>query len=294
MMAKEKQFRITEKRKLAPAANYIKVTAPDIARKAEPGQFVVVRLDETGERIPLTVADYDREAGTITLIFQEIGKTTKQLAAFRKGSKIADVIGPLGHPTEIKKYGKVICVGGGFGAATMYPIARELREAGNYLISIIGARNQSLLIYESELGEVSDELHITTDDGSKGHKGVVTDVLKDTLKNQEIDMVFAIGPAIMMKFVALTTKPFGVKTTVSLNPIMVDGTGMCGSCRVSVGGLTHFVCVDGPEFNAHEVNFDELMARQRLYLDEEKEAVECWELSRKRTCASVRCRNCQK
>lgn len=292
-MAKEKQFRITERRKLAPAANYIKVTAPDIARKAEPGQFVVVRLDETGERIPLTVADYDREAGTITLIFQEIGKTTKQLAAFRKGSKIADVIGPLGHPTEIKKYGKVVCVGGGFGAATMYPIARELREAGNYLISIIGARNQSLLIYESELGEVSDELHITTDDGSKGHKGVVTDVLKDTLKNQEIDMVFAIGPAIMMKFVALTTKPFGVKTTVSLNPIMVDGTGMCGSCRVSVGGLTRFVCVDGPEFDAHEVNFDELMARQRLYLDEEREAVEHWELSKK-TGVPVRCRNCQK
>lgn len=294
MMAKEKQFRITEKRKLAPAANYIKVTAPDIARKAEPGQFVVVRLDETGERIPLTIADYDREAGTLALIFQEIGKTTKQLATLRKGGKIADVIGPLGHPTEIKKHGKVVCVGGGFGAATMYPIARALSEVENYLISIIGARNQSLLIYESELGEVSDELHITTDDGSKGHKGVVTDVLKDILKNQEIDMVFAIGPVIMMRYVELTTKPFGVKTTVSLNPIMVDGTGMCGSCRVSVGGLTRFVCVDGPEFDAHEVNFDELMTRQRLYLDEEKEAVEHWEFSRKRTGVSVRCRNCQK
>jgi ferredoxin--NADP+ reductase len=293
-MARQKQFKIIEKRKLAPAANYFKITASDIAHKAEAGQFVVVRLHEQGERIPLTIADYDREEGTLTLIFQEIGKTTKQLAGFRRGSVIKDVIGPLGHPTEIKNYGTVVCVGGGFGAATMYPIARGLRDAGNYLIGLIGARNKSLLIYESELGGVSQELHVITDDGSKGRKGVVTDVLRDLLKEKKIDMVFAVGPAIMMKFVALTTKSFGVKTMVSLNPIMVDGTGMCGSCRVSVGGLTRFVCVDGPEFDAHQVDFDELMARQRLYLDQEKEAVEKWELSRRGVGAAAGCKNCQK
>jgi ferredoxin--NADP+ reductase len=292
-LAKEKQFKIIEKRKLAPAANFFKITAPDIARVAGAGQFVVVRLNEQGERIPLTIADHDREEGTLTLIFQEIGKTTKQLAGFRRGSVIKDVIGPLGHPTEIKNYGTVVCVGGGFGAATMYPIARGLRDTGNYLISLIGARNESLLIYEQELGRVSDELHITTDDGSKGRKGVVTDVLKDLLVEKKIDMVFAVGPAIMMKFVSLTTKPFGTKTTVSLNPIMVDGTGMCGSCRVSVGGLTRFVCVDGPEFDAHQVDFDELMARQRLYLDEEKKATERWELGRSKAGETAGCKNCQ-
>lgn len=293
-LAKEKQFKIIEKRKLAPAANFLKITASDIARVAGAGQFVVVRLNEQGERIPLTIADYDREEGTLTLIFQEIGKTTKQLAGFRRGSVIKDVIGPLGHPTEIRNYGTVVCIGGGFGAATMYPIARGLRDSGNYLISLIGARNKSLLIYEQELGGVSNELHITTDDGSKGRKGVVTDVLKDLLLEKKIDMVFVVGPAIMMKFVALTTRPFGTKTTVSLNPIMVDGTGMCGSCRVSVGGLTRFVCVDGPEFDAHQVDFDELMARQRLYLDEEKKATERWELGRGKAGETAGCKNCQK
>lgn len=287
-------FKIVQKKKLAPAANLIKVVAPDIAQKAEPGQFVVVRISDNGERVPLTIADFDSEEGTLTIIFQEIGKTTKQLASLRKGSRLADVIGPLGRPTELKKFGKVICVGGGFGAATMYPIACTLKKLGNYIISIIGARNKSLLIYESELESVSDELYITTDDGSKGHKGVVTDPLKGIISERDINLVLAIGPAIMMKFVSLTTKPFKVPTMVSLNPIMVDGTGMCGSCRVTVGGLTKFVCVDGPDFDGHEVDFDELMARQRLYLNEEEQALERWELSKKKARAAVGCKKCQK
>ncbi len=293
-MRRKTSFKIVEKKKLAPAANLITVVAPDIANKAQPGQFVVVRINENGERVPLTIADFEYEEGTITIIFQEIGKTTRQLARMRKGSKLADVIGPLGRPTELRKYGKVVCVGGGFGAATMYPIVRSLKERGNYIISIIGARNESLLIYESELRSVSDEVRITTDDGSKGHKGVVTDPLKDIISKQKIDLVMAIGPAIMMKFVSMTTKPFNVPTIVSLNPIMVDGTGMCGSCRVSVGGSTRFVCVDGPDFNGHDVDFEQLMARQRLYLDEEKQALEKWKLSRKKAKAHVGCEECQK
>lgn len=271
-------FKIVGKKTLAPEVNFIKVQAPEIARKAQPGQFVILRIGEEGERIPLTIADFDRKKGTLTIIFQEVGKTTRQLGTFTIGESINDVIGPLGTPSHIEKYGRVICVGGGIGAAPIYPIARALKEAGNEIITIIGARSENLLIFEEELSRVSDEVIITTDDGSKGRHGLVTDPLKEILQGRKkIDLVFAIGPAIMMKFVCLTTKPAQVKTLVSLNPIMVDGTGMCGACRVSVGGETKFGCVDGPDFDGHEVDFDLLLVRQRMYLEEEKKAAEVYE-----------------
>jgi len=271
-------FKIIEKKTLAPEVNLIKVQAPEIARKAQPGQFVIIRIDEEGERIPLTIADFDRKKGALTIIFQEVGKTTKQLGRMGVGDFLSDVIGPLGQPSHIKKYGRVVCVGGGIGAAPIYPIARALKEAGNEVIVINGARSENLLIFEEELSRVSDEMIITTDDGSKGRHGLVTEPLKEILQSgKKVDLVFAIGPAIMMKFVCKTSEPFKVKTLVSLNPIMVDGTGMCGACRVSVGGETKFGCVDGPDFDGHQVDFDLLMARQRMYLEEEKRALEAYE-----------------
>ncbi|MBI4744162.1 MAG: sulfide/dihydroorotate dehydrogenase-like FAD/NAD-binding protein [Actinobacteria bacterium] len=271
-------FKIVETKNLTADTCYFKVAAPDIAKKAQAGQFIILRIDEEGERIPLTIADYDREKGTLTIIFQQIGKTTKQLARLKKGDSLSDVIGPLGHPSEVKNFGTVVFVAGGIGAAPIFPIARTLKEAGNEVITILGARSSDLIIYEDELRSVSDEVRITTDDGSKGHHGLVTDVLKEILSSdKKVDLVFAIGPAIMMKFVCKTTEPFKVKTLVSLNPIMVDGTGMCGACRVAIGNDTKFCCVDGPDFDGHQVDFDLLMARQRQYLDEEKEAVSFYE-----------------
>ncbi|MGC8787028.1 MAG: sulfide/dihydroorotate dehydrogenase-like FAD/NAD-binding protein, partial [Anaerolineae bacterium] len=245
-------YRITAKEVLAPVTKLFKVHAPEVARKAKAGQFVIVRVDEKGERIPLTIADYDRESGEITIVFQEVGKTTKQLGMMDVGDELASFTGPLGRPTEIEHYGTVICVGGGVGIAPIYPIARALREASNTIISIIGARNKELLFWEEKMRSVSDELIVCTDDGSYARKALVTEPLKEVLESgRKIDIVWAIGPAIMMKFCSLTTKPFGVKTIVSLNSIMVDGTGMCGACRVEVGGKTRFVCVDGPEFDGH-------------------------------------------
>ncbi len=268
-------YEILAREDLAPVTKLLVVSAPDVARKAKAGQFVIVRVDEEGERIPLTIADYDREEGTITLIFQEVGKTTMHLGLLSVGDALASFTGPLGLPTEIENYGQVICVGGGVGIAPMYPIARDLKEAGNYVISIIGARNQSLLFWEDKMRAVSDEIIVTTDDGSYGRKALVTEPLKEILEErQDIARVWGIGPAIMMKFVSLTTQPFGVKTIVSLNSIMVDGTGMCGACRVEVGGRTQFVCVDGPEFDGHEVDWNLLLERQRIYLEEEKLAYE--------------------
>ena len=263
-------YQITEKSELSPGVKLFKVFAPLIARKCQPGQFVILRIDENGERIPLTIADFDRDRGTITLIFQEVGSTTRLLGLLEKGNNILDLAGPLGTATEIENYGTVVCVGGGIGVAPLYPIARAYKQAGNRVITIIGARSADLLILEDELTAISDELVITTDDGSKGIHGRVTNPLKDILKHKQIERVMAIGPVIMMKSVADVTKGYGVHTLVSLNPIMIDGTGMCGGCRVNVGNANKFACVDGPEFDAHLVDFDGLMTRQRMYYDYER------------------------
>ncbi|HEY83379.1 MAG TPA: sulfide/dihydroorotate dehydrogenase-like FAD/NAD-binding protein [Dehalococcoidia bacterium] len=269
-------YKILLRENLVPNIHLFKIEAPAVAKKAQPGQFVVVRIDERGERIPLTVADWDE--ASVSVVFMEVGTTTRRLATLRAGDAIADFVGPLGLPTHIEKFGTVCCVAGGVGVAPVVPIARALRSQGNKVISILGARSKSLLFWEEELRSVSDRLIVTTDDGSYGRKGVVTEPLKELLEGDEkIDRVIAIGPAIMMKFCAKTTEPFGVKTIVSLNPIMVDGTGMCGCCRVSVGGVTRFTCVDGPDFDGHQVDWDLLLARQRTYLDEEKRSLELWQ-----------------
>ena len=270
-------YRIINKERLAEAIHLLEVEAPEVARKAQPGQFVVVRVDEEGERVPLTIADWDVERGSITIILLAVGTTTRKLAQFNAGDSILNFVGPLGRPTEIDHFGTVICVAGGVGTASIFPISRLLKARQNEVIAIMGARNKELLFWEDHLRSVSHQLTVTTDDGSYGRKGVVTEPLKEFLGARKIDRVIAIGPAIMMKFCSLTTKPAGVKTIVSLNPIMVDGTGMCGCCRVSVGGETKFACVDGPDFDGHEVDWDLLMSRQRAYLDEEKESVKLWE-----------------
>jgi ferredoxin--NADP+ reductase len=271
-------YKILEHQDLAPIIHLFKIAAPEIARKAQAGQFMVLRIDEKGERIPLTFADWDPEEGTVTTIFAEAGATTCRLARLQAGDSILNLLGPLGIPTEIEKYGTVICVAGGIGVAPITPIARALKQAGNRVISIMGARNKDLLFGEQTLGRYSHELVVTTDDGSYGRKGLVTEPLKEFLiSDRKIDMVFAIGPAIMMKFCSLTTQPFNVKTLVSLNPIMVDGTGMCGCCRVSVDGATRFACVDGPDFDGHKVDWDLLLARSRGYADEEKRSLERWQ-----------------
>lgn len=264
-------YKILVKQELAPNVKLFEMDAPLIAHKAQPGQFVILRVDEEGERIPLTIADFNREKGTITLIFQEVGATTRQMGQLNEGDSLQDLVGPLGKQTHIEKFGTVVCVGGGIGIAPIYPIARGMKQAGNELISIIGARSKDILIYEQELAAVSDTLYITTDDGSKGQKGFVTDPLKQMLESgKKIDLVMAIGPVVMMRNVAEVTRGYGVPTVVSLNPIMVDGTGMCGGCRVSVGDETKFACVDGPEFDAHKVDFAALVARQKMYIPQEK------------------------
>lgn len=271
-------YRILAKEALTPVTKLFVIEAPEVARKAKAGQFIILRVDEKGERIPLTIADYDREAGTITIVVQEVGKTTKHLGTMQVGDSLASFTGPLGRPTEIENYGTVVVVGGGLGIAPIYPICRSLREAGNHVIGIIGARTKELLFWEKQMRSVTDELIICTDDGSYVRKALVTVPLKELLDSgRKIDCIWGIGPAIMMKFIALTTKPYGVKTIVSLNSIMVDGTGMCGACRVSVGGRTRFACVDGPEFDGHEVDWDLLLNRQRIYLDLEKKALEVYE-----------------
>jgi len=266
--------KILSVKEIAPEVSMMKIKTPEIARKALPGQFVIIRIDEEGERIPLTIADFDREKGTLVIIFQKVGKTTCELAERSRGDSLSDVVGPLGRPSEIRDYGKVVCIGGGIGAAPIYPIARALYEAGNHVITINGARTNNLLILEKELKAISNEYYVTTDDGTRGRCGLVTDILKEILDEEQVGLVIAIGPAIMMKCVSQTTVPYKVKTLVSLNSIMVDGTGMCGACRVEVGGETKFCCSHGPEFDGHEVDFDLLMLRQRMYLEEEKLAME--------------------
>lgn len=271
-------YEILARQDLKPNVHLFKIAAPAVARKARPGQFIILMVTEEGERVPLTIADFDRDAGTVSVVFMQLGKSTRQLAQLAVGDRLYACAGPLGIPTRIERYGTVVCVGGGFGVATLAPVAKAMRAAGNKVITVMGFRTRDLMFWEDQLRAVSDELLIVTDDGSYGSKGVVTEPIKQLLTSGErVDLVVAIGPAIMMKFVAKATEPFGVKTIASLNPIMIDGTGLCGGCRVSVSGQTRFACVDGPDVDAHLVDWDELMARQRTYLDEEKLAAERWQ-----------------
>lgn len=250
------------------------IEAPLIAKKALPGQFVILKANETGERIPLTMADTDPEKGTITIIYMVVGKSTALFKTLQVGDGYQDVIGPLGKPTHIEKVGTVVCVGGGTGIAVLHPITRAMKQAGNHVIAIIGARSKDLLILEDQMREASSDLRICTDDGSYGHHGFVTDVLKEVCTNEKVAQAVLIGPVPMMKFASMVTKEFDVPTLVSLNPIMVDGTGMCGGCRVTIGGKTQFACVDGPEFDGHQVDYDELMARLQAYCEQEKQCYE--------------------
>ena len=268
-------YTIVSKRILNPTVTQMSVLAPLVARKAEPGQFIILRVDEEGDRIPLTIAGYDRAAGTVDIIFQIVGATTAKLNCLSEGDAIRDFVGPLGRPTETQPGRKVCIVGGGVGCAIALPIARKLHELGCEVHSIIGFRSRELLILEDEFRAVSDRLTVMTDDGSAGRQGVVTVPLKEAIENGEkYDEVITIGPLIMMKFVVATTKPYGIRTTVSMNPIMIDGTGMCGGCRLTVGGKTKFACVDGPDFDGFEVNFDEAMERGTMYRDFERHAYE--------------------
>lgn len=265
-------YPIVEKKVLSNSVKLLKIKAPLVAQKAQPGQFIILRIDEKGERIPLTIADSDPKEGTVTIIFLEVGKTTKQLGALSVGDSLQNFAGPLGMPSEVKNYGTVVCVGGGVGIAPLYPIVRALHEAGNHVISILGAKTKDLLLLEKEIKAFSDEFYIATDDGSKGYKGFVSDVLQKIIDQQKVHMVMAIGPIIMMKVVSDLTKKYDIKTLVSLNPIMVDGTGMCGGCRVSIDGKTKFACVDGPEFDGHKVDYENLMLRNRRFVHAEGEA----------------------
>ncbi|TET78807.1 sulfide/dihydroorotate dehydrogenase-like FAD/NAD-binding protein [candidate division TA06 bacterium] len=268
---------IVQKKELAPDIDEYVINAPLVASKCLPGQFVVLRLHEEGERIPITIADFDRDTGFLTLVIQEVGKTTMEMGTMKEGDVLSDVIGPLGRESKISKIGTMVAVGGGIGIPAVHPIARAFKEAGSAVISVLGARNKELLIWEERMRSFSDKVSITTDDGSYGKKGFVTDALKELIDSgTKIDQVTAIGPAIMMKMVSEVTRPKGIKTVVSLNSLMLDATGMCGVCRVEVGGKTKFACVDGPEFDGHEVNFDILMSRLTMYLPEEKESVEAY------------------
>lgn len=268
-------FPIVESREIAKNVILQRITAPRIARKRMAGQFLVIRRGEMGERIPLTIVDSDTSEGTVTIIFQAVGKSTAELAGLKAGDTVLDVVGPLGLPTHIENLGTVVGIGGGIGAAPLLPIATAFKKAGNRLISIVGARTKDLLILEEEMKAISDQITVTTDDGSYAKKGFVTTALQELIDaGTKIDLCIAIGPVPMMRAVAEVTRPHAIKTVVSLNPIMVDATGMCGACRVSVGGKTKFVCVDGPEFDGHEVDFKELVMRNRAYLKEEKEAMD--------------------
>lgn len=268
-------YEILEKRELAPQVKLIKIYAPDIADKAQAGQFVIIRVGENGERIPLTLADWENDTHAITVVLQEVGTTTRKLGTLEPGDKVLNVAGPLGNPSEIRNYGTVAIVCGGVGTAASYPIAKALKEAGNRVISILGARNKDLLILKEEMKNVSDELYISTNDGSEGTKGFVSDVLKSLIQQgYKFNLVYAIGPPMMMKTTADVTRVEGIKTLVSLNPLMVDGMGMCGACRITVNGQTKFACVDGPEFNAHHACFDELIKRLKMYPSEERYSAE--------------------
>ena len=271
-------FRILEKNDLAAKVCRYVIAAPDVARKAKAGQFIILRLYDDGERIPITLADWDVEAGTITLYIQAIGKTTIMLSMMKAGDTLMDIVGPLGNPSNVEKGKTLVALGGGFGIAAIHPIVRAHKLTGNRTISIIGARTRDLMLMEKEMGAISDEVRIATDDGSYGTKGFVTTILKKMLEEKEhMDVVLAIGPVVMMKAVADLTRPYRVQTLVSLNPIMMDGTGMCGACRVVVSDKMQFACVDGPEFDAHHVDFELLTARQKMYSPQEKLSMEIFE-----------------
>lgn len=264
-------FKIVRKEVLNPSVKLMEIEAPYVAKKAEPGQFIILRINENGERIPLTIADYDREKGTVTIIFQEVGKTTKILGNMEEGEALLDFVGPLGMASHFDGLKKVAVIGGGLGTAIAYPQAKKLHSMGVEVDAIVGFRNKDLIILEKEMQKVSNRLFVATDDGSNGNKGFVTDMLKKLIdEGNKYDLVIAIGPLIMMKVVSNLTREYGIKTIVSMNPVMIDGTGMCGGCRVTVDGKTKFACVDGPDFDGHEVDFDEAMRRQMMYKAEEK------------------------
>ena len=269
-------YKILEKTTLAPAMQFMKIEAPLVARKAMPGQFIILRIMEGGERIPLTIADYNRSEGWVSILFQEVGETTRDLGRLEAGDFIRDFVGPLGRASELDGFRKVLCIGGGVGTAPLYPQIKYLHDRGAQVDVIIGARSKDYIILEKEIGKICSTLYITTDDGSQGHKGFVTDVLKNLVDGgNRYEHVIAVGPMIMMKMVCNLTKKYGIPTTVSMNPIMVDGTGMCGGCRVTVGGKTRYACVDGPDFDGHQVDFDEAMRRSQMYKPEEKIKHDC-------------------
>ena len=263
-------YKILKKIELCPNQYELTIDAPFVTKNAQAGQFIILRVDEEGERVPLTIADYNREKGELTIVFMAVGYTTKKLAKLSVGNEIADVVGPLGQPTHIKKYGTVVCLAGGYGAAPCYLIAKTFKDAGNKVYMIMGARTKDLIFWNEKMKDACSELFITTDDGSLGTKGFVTGVLEDIMKKEKIDYAIAVGPMPMMRAVAELTRGKGIKTEASMNPIMVDGTGMCGACRVTVGGKVKFACVDGPDFDAHEIDFDEVINRTRIYKDYEK------------------------
>ncbi|MFZ5633651.1 MAG: sulfide/dihydroorotate dehydrogenase-like FAD/NAD-binding protein [Bacillota bacterium] len=266
-------YKILEKQVFSPTIKLMVIAAPKVAKSCRAGQFVILRINDEGERIPLTIGDFDREKGTITIVFQEVGKTTDQLGALEAGDYIRDFVGPLGEPSHIENFGTVIVVGGGIGIAPVHPIARELKKAGNHVIGVIGSRTGDLMFWEDKMREACSELHVTTDDGSYVRKGFVTDVVKEIIEargKENINLVIAIGPQPMMRACCNLTREYGIKTIVSLNALMVDGTGMCGCCRVSVGGKTRFVCVDGPEFDGHQVDWLELARRGAYFREEEQ------------------------
>jgi len=263
-------YKILSKKELCPNQYEITIEAPYIVRNAQAGQFIIFRADENGERVPLTIADVDKETGALTIVYMAVGYSTKKLAALEPGDEIADIVGPLGQPTHIKNYGTAVCIAGGYGAAPCYLIAKALKEAGNKVYMITGARNKELIFWQDKMKEASTELFITTDDGSLGEKGFGTQVLERLVGQEKIDYVIAVGPMPMMRAVAELTRGKGIYTEASMNPIMVDGTGMCGACRVTVGGEVKFACVDGPDFDAHKIDFDEVINRTRIYKDHEK------------------------
>jgi ferredoxin--NADP+ reductase len=269
-------YKILTNEELAPKIKLFEVYAPEMAEKAKPGQFIIIIAHEKGERIPLTIAGYDAQKGTITFVFNEVGKSTKQLGLLKKGDYIWNITGPLGNPSEIKNFGKVLCVAGGVMIAPMLLQVKALREAGNTVTTVMGARMKELLFFEEEMKTLSHKFYVSTDDGSKGYKGL--DFLKKILENEKFDRCIAMGPVVMMKNVCEITKPFGIPTIVTLTPVMVDGMGMCGVCRVAVGGKMKFGCVDGPEFDGHQVDFDGLIKRQRMFLPEERLSSLLWEL----------------
>ncbi len=263
-------YKILNKTELCPNQYELQIEAPYVTRNAQAGQFIIFRVEEQGERVPITIADVDRANGILTVVFMAVGYTTKKLAMLEVGDEIVDVVGPLGKPTEIEKYGTVVCVAGGYGAAPCYLISKAFHDAGNKVHMITGARNKDLLFWQEKMKTACTELHVATDDGSLGHKGFVTEVLAEIMDKEKVDYVIAVGPMPMMRAVANLTKDKGIKTEASMNPIMIDGTGMCGACRVTVGGEVKFACIDGPDFDAHKIDFDEVINRTKIYKDEER------------------------